>query len=412
MTTRNQPTGLMFRAYARIIRFFPVLACDPAFTRCVPDARLPDTYPRRLLAMQASTKVQEYRLLGKTGLRVSPLCLGTMTFGTELGWGSAKETAHAIFDRYLQVGGNFVDTADAYTDGTSEKWVGEFIRSAKARDRVVLATKFSFGSVQGDPNSGGNSRKAIYRALEGSLERLQTDYIDLYWLHTWDMLTPVEEVMATLNDCVRQGKVRYLGLSDVPAWYASRAQTIAELRGWEKLAALQLEYSLVSRNLEREHFWMAQDLGLGICAWSPLGQGFLAGKYKKEKGGLAGEGRVHTVKGSGNPVMEKFDSEKNWTILEVLKRVASEVNRSPAEVAINWATFRPGITSTLIGATKLEQLDSNLRSLDFVIPEALARELDTCSRPPNTELDDFFSPSIQGWLRGGTTVLKGPSPRY
>ncbi|MBI4406066.1 MAG: aldo/keto reductase [Deltaproteobacteria bacterium] len=356
--------------------------------------------------------MHEYRLLGKTGLRVSPLCLGAMTFGTELGWGSAKETARALFDRYLEVGGNFIDTADAYTGGTSEKWVGEFVREAKERDRLVIATKFSFGVIQGDPNSGGNGRKAILRALEGSLKRLQTDYIDLYWLHAWDMLTPVEEVMATLNDCVRQGKVRYLGMSDVPAWYASRAQTIAELRGWEKLTSLQLEYSLVARNLEREHLWMAQDLGMGICAWSPLGQGFLTGKYRKEKDGFSGQGRVQTVRGSGNPVMEKFDSERNWAILEVLKKVANEVERPAAEVAINWATFRPGITSTLIGATKKEQLESNLRSLDFELPPSLAKELETVSRPVNTELDDFFSPAIQGWLRGGTAIIKDLRPRY
>ncbi|MCB0405844.1 MAG: aldo/keto reductase [Bdellovibrionales bacterium] len=348
----------------------------------------------------------EYRLLGKTGLRVSPLCLGTMTFGDNWGWGSEKSTAKDIFDRYRAAGGNFIDTADAYTDGKSEELLGEFMKEERCRESLVLATKFTYGATPGDPNSGGNSRKTIYRSLQASLERLQTDYIDLYWLHTYDDLTPVEEVVYTLNDLVHQGKIRYFGLSDTPAWYATRAQTIAELRGLERVAALQMEYSLVSRNLEKEHRPLASELGMGICAWSPLASGFLTGKYKRTSDGFSGEGRVKTVQGSGNPVMEKFTQDKNWKILDALQGVAEELGRKPAEVALNWVTGRPGITSTLIGATKPEQLEANLNALNFEIPEGLARRLEQASRPDVTELDHFFAPELQNWIRGGTRITR------
>jgi aryl-alcohol dehydrogenase-like predicted oxidoreductase len=205
--------------------------------------------------------VQDYVTLGRSGLRVSPLTLGTMTFGTEWGWGTEENISRDVFNRYIDAGGNFIDTADLYTAGTSEKMVGKFISERGLRDRVVLATKFTFNSEPGNPNAGGNGRKNIYRALEGSLNRLQTDYIDLYWLHAWDTLTPVEEVISTLNDLVRQGKIRHYGFSDTPAWYVARAQTLAELQGKERLIALQLEYSLVERNIEREHIPVAQELG-------------------------------------------------------------------------------------------------------------------------------------------------------
>ena len=226
--------------------------------------------------------MNEYLTLGRSGLRVSPLCLGTMTFGTEWGWGSEENVSRAIFDRYLEAGGNFIDTADGYTGGRSEEMVGKFIADGKLRDRVVLATKFTFSADPTNPNAGGNGRKNIYRALTGSLQRLQTDYIDLYWLHAWDSVTPIEEVISTLNDLVRQGKIRHYGFSDVPAWYASRAFTLAEKHATERPIALQLEYSLVERNIEREHVPFAAELGFGICPWSPLASGFLSGKYKRE----------------------------------------------------------------------------------------------------------------------------------
>ena len=226
--------------------------------------------------------LKSYTTLGRTGLRVSPLCLGAMTFGTQWGWGSDEATARSIFDRYVDAGGNFVDTADGYQGGQSEQMTGKFIKDRSLRDQVVLATKFTFNGTQGNPNSGGNGRKNIYRALEASLRRLNTDYIDLYWLHAWDTVTPVEEVVNTLTDLVRAGKIRYYGFSDTPAWYVARAYTLAEKDGKDPVAALQLEYSLIERNIEREHIPAAQEFGIGICPWSPLAGGFLTGKYKRE----------------------------------------------------------------------------------------------------------------------------------
>src|SRR5258708_35823164 len=260
-----------------------------------------------------SRNLNDYITLRRSGLRVSPLCLGTMTFGTEWGWGAEENTAREVFDRYVEASGKFVDTADFYTSGHSEELLGKFISERGLRDRVVLATKFTFNGDAGNPNAGGNGRKNIYRALEGSLRRLQTDYIDLYWLHAWDTVTPVEEVISTLNDLVREGKIRHYGFSDTPAWYVARAQTLAETQGKERLIALQLEYSLVERNIEREHIPAAPDLGIGICPWSPLASGFLTGKYKRDGNSGSGEGRLETTKDSANPVFNKFN-EHNWTV--------------------------------------------------------------------------------------------------
>ena len=197
--------------------------------------------------------LRTYSPLGKSGLLVSPLCLGTMTFGTEWGWGVSKEASFEMMAKFLEAGGNFIDTADGYTNGTSEVVIGEYLQESQKRERVVLATKFTFNAAPGDPNAGGNGRKNILRALEGSLRRLKTDYVDLYWLHAWDGRTPVEEVLSTLDACVRAGKIRHFGLSNCPAWYVARAQTLADARGLERACALQHEYSLVERNIEREH---------------------------------------------------------------------------------------------------------------------------------------------------------------
>src|SRR5215472_7862965 len=261
-----------------------------------------------------SEVLQRYVTLGRSGLRVSPVCLGTMTFGTQWGWGSEETVARAVFDRYLDGGGNFIDTADDYTEGHSEELLGKFIDDGGTRDRIVLATKFTFNRAPGNPNAGGNGRKNIYLALEGSLKRLKTDYIDLYWLHAWDTVTPVEEVVSTLNDLVRAGKIRHYGFSDTPAWYVARAQTIAEKEGKERLVALQLEYSLVQRNTEREHVPVAQELGLAICPWSPLAGGFLTGKYKRQGDSGSGEGRLEITKDVQNPNFQRF-TESNWRIL-------------------------------------------------------------------------------------------------
>ena len=342
--------------------------------------------------------VKDYVTLGRTGLRVSPLSLGTMTFGTEWGWGSEQKISRDIFNRYIDAGGNFIDTADVYTGGTSEKMTGEFIRERSLRDRVVLATKFTFNTEQGNPNAGGNGRKNIYRALEGSLKRLQTDYVDLYWLHVWDTYTPAEEVVATLNDLVRQGKIRHYAFSDTPAWYVARAYTLAELRGMERVSALQLEYSLVERNIEREHIPVAQELGIAVLPWSPLAGGFLAGKYKRSGNTGAGDGRHEVTKNSGNPAFNKFTGH-NWRVLDALLNVAKEINKPPAQVAT-----RPGVTSTIIGATKLAQLDDNLAALDFEIPAGLRKQLDAASALEAIHPYVFYGDNIHPMITGGASI--------
>lgn len=362
-----------------------------------------------MLRRMSIPSLANYSLLGRSGLRVSPLCLGAMTFGTEWGFGSPRETVFELIGRYLDAGGNFIDTADGYTGGTSEKLIGEYLRETGRREQVVLATKFSFNVQPGDPNAGGNSRKHIHRALEASLRRLQTDYVDLYWLHAWDGLTPAEEVMSTLDDLVRAGKVRYIGLSDVPAWYLARAQTIAELRGSERVAGLQLEYSLVERNIEREHIPAALALGLGLCPWSPLGSGILTGKYTREGTRAAGEGRLLMMQDSGNPAFEKLTHARNWQIVDAVVEVARELGRTPAQVALNWVTTRPGVTSTIIGATRPAQLDDNLKALEFEIPAALAARLEAVSAPEVVHPYHFFQPGMRGMLTGGTTVRAAPA---
>jgi aryl-alcohol dehydrogenase-like predicted oxidoreductase len=353
-------------------------------------------------------ELDHYVLLGRSGLRVSPLCLGTMTFGTDWGWGADEANARALFDHYLDAGGNFVDTADGYTGGKSETWLGKMIRERGVRDRVVLSTKFTFSGEAGNPNAGGNGRKNIYRALEGSLRRLGTDYVDLYWLHCWDMCTPIEEVASTLTDLVRAGKVRNIGLSDVPAWYAARYQTLAERNGWERIAALQLEYSLVERSIEREHVPMARELGMAVMPWSPLAGGFLAGKYRREGGALSGEGRIDKVKDSTNPVFQKLanPSEKSWQTLDVVRSIAEEVGRSPAELALSWVAGQPGVTSTLVGATQVSQLESNLHALGLTLSSEQRARLDAVSALDSVHPYMYFGEQFQAMIHGGARVLR------
>jgi len=344
--------------------------------------------------------LKSYVTLGRSGLRVSPLCLGAMTFGKEWGFGVDEPASRAIFDRYLEAGGNFVDTADGYNMGTSEKLTGKFISGLGLRDRIVLATKFTFNAEPGNPNAGGNGRKNIYRAIEGSLRRLQTDYIDLYWLHAWDTITPVEEVVSTLNDLVRAGKIRYYGFSDTPAWYVARAYTLAEKGDKEPLAALQLEYSLVERNIEREHIPVSQELGLAICPWSPLAGGLLAGKYKREASGATGEGRL-----TANTVIpfNRF-TERNWRVVDVLLDVAKKIGKPAAQVALNWVATQPGVTSTIIGASKIAQLDDNLAAVQFTIPAELRRRLDEATALDPAHPYVFFGEAIQPRIRGGVSI--------
>lgn len=341
----------------------------------------------------------EYFTLGRSGLRVSRLALGAMTFGTDWGWGTDKRSARQIFDRYVDAGGNLVDTADLYTNGVSEEWLGEFIRERQMRDRIVLATKFSYNAQPDNPNAGGNGRKNMLRAVEGSLRRLGTDYIDLYLLHTWDMLTPVDEVMRTFDDLVRSGKVRHVGLSDVPAWYASRAQALAEFRGYEPISALQMEYSLVERSIENEFIPMGRAHGMGTMVWSPLASGLLSGKYKPSQSGQFGEGRLQTIRSTSNPAFAKLTT-RNFAIVAELEAVANELGRSRAQVALNWVAHRPGVASVIVGATKLSQLEDNLAALDFTMPEELSSRLDRISEAPTPFPYSFFTPGIQAMLAG------------
>ncbi|MEO0756645.1 MAG: aldo/keto reductase [Cyanobacteria bacterium J06648_16] len=353
----------------------------------------------------------QYYTLGNSGLRVSRLALGTMTFGDDWGWGADESNSRQLFDKYLEAGGNFFDTADLYTNGNSEKMLGQFVKDTNSRDRVVIATKFSYNAQPGNPNAGGNGRKNIMRAVEGSLERLGTDYIDLYILHTWDKITPAAEVMRTMDDLVSSGKVRYVGLSDVPAWYAAQAQTIAHERHLEPLTALQLEYSLAERNIEFEHTVLAQQLGMGVMVWSPLASGLLSGKYKPSEGGGEGEGRLAGLADSGNPAFNKF-TERNWQIVAELERVANELDRSMAQVAVNWAVNRPGVASVLVGATKLYQLEDNLGALEFEIPAELQQRLDAVSQPEARFPYTFFGDELQGMIHGGATVGDKPAGYY
>ena len=364
----------------------------------------------------------QYHLLGRTGLRVSPLALGTMTFGTEWGWGSPAETSHRILARYLAAGGNFLDTADGYTNGTSETLIGDYFARNGERDRAVIATKFTVNSsttsatavgstALGDPNAGGNGRKNIYRALEGSLKRLKTDYVDLYWLHAWDGLTPVEEVVHTLHRLVQDGKIRHYGFSDVPAWYYARAQTLAERGGLERVAALQLEYSLVERNIEREHIPASLEMGSALTAWSPLASGMLSGRYTHQGVNPKGDGRLGVVATGANPGFSKLLTERNWTIVDALVAVAKEMGRSPAQVALNWIAHRPGMAAAIVGASKLEQLEDNLHALDFTLPKPLSDKLEAVSRPETIHPYHFFKDPFftRGMLTGGTTVRAEPT---
>lgn len=354
--------------------------------------------------------LDHYFLLGRSGLRVSRLALGTMTFGNggirgiEGSWGSDEEAARSIFRRYVEAGGNFIDTADSYAAGLSESLVGTFVKEAVLRDRLVIATKFSNNLSPGNPNAGGNGRKNILRAVDASLKRLKTDYIDLYWLHTWDRMTPVEEVVRTLDDLVRVGKILHYGLSDVPGWYAARAQTWAEAHGLSQPIGLQLPYSLVERSIEHEFVPLAQTVGLGITAWSPLAMGLLSGKYRSKE---TAEGRLALdASGSGLGLF----TERNVRIVSALETAANDLGRSMAQVALNWLTDRPGVAAAIIGASRLSQLDDNLAALDFQLPAEQMAALDAASAIDAPYPYSLFADDYQaGILNTGSAV--GDKPR-
>lgn len=318
-----------------------------------------------------------YQLLGRSGLRVSDLCLGTMTFGEDWGWGAPKEEAKKIYDAFREAGGNFIDTANLYTNGSSERFVGEFI--ANHREEVVLATKYTNANPGKDANAGGNQRKNMAQAVEASLKRLGTDYIDLYWLHAWDQITPVEEVMRGFDDLVRAGKVLYIGVSDAPAWVVAKSNTLGELRGWTCYIGLQIEYSLLERTVERELIPVAKDQGMTVLAWSPLRSGLLTGKYLREnQAGGGSENRLNTE------MMKDFASigeAGQRTVREVLA-VAKEMGVTAAQVALAWLRHRPVPVIPIIGARKLPQLEDNLRSLEITLSPDQLRRLDDVSSVP------------------------------
>ncbi len=330
----------------------------------------------------------KYKLLGNSGLRVSEMALGTMTFGTDWGWGADKSESKKIFDSYAGSGGNFIDTANRYTEGTSEKFVGEFIK--EDRDHFVLATKYTLFDKAGDPNYGGNHRKNMMRSIEASLKRLDTEYIDLLWLHAWDSMTPVEEVMRGLHDLVSMGKVHYIGISDTPAWVVSQANTLASFRGWSPFIALQVEYNLLQREAERDLIPMAKSLGLALTPWAPLAGGALTGKYLK-----GGEGRITE---SNNR-----RSEQALRMTEGVVELAKQLGISPATLAIRWTMQKDLVSIPLVGARTNEQMTNNLKVLDVEIPEEIMNKLDQL-----TEIDLGFPHSflskkeVKNVIFGGT----------
>jgi aryl-alcohol dehydrogenase-like predicted oxidoreductase len=315
-----------------------------------------------------------YTLLGGSGLRVSELCLGTMTFGTDWGWGADEDESRKQFDLFAAAGGNFVDTANNYTNGSAETIVGRLL--AGERDRFVLATKYSLSTRTGDLNAGGNHRKNLVQALEASLRRLGTDYLDVLWLHAWDYLTPAEEVVRALDDQVRAGKVLYVGVSDTPAWVVAQMQTIARLRGWTPFIGLQIPYSLVQREVERELLPMARALGLGVTAWSPLGGGLLTGKYNRQDGDQSRRlGAVDPAK---------------LEVAQTVTDLATDLGVPASNVALAWLRSRGGVIP-ILGARTAEQLRGNLGCLDVTLSAEHLARLEAASAVPLGFPHDFLA---------------------
>jgi aryl-alcohol dehydrogenase-like predicted oxidoreductase len=364
----------------------------------------------------------KYYLLGKSGLRVSELCLGAMTFGEEWGWGASKDESRKIFNAYVNAGGNFIDTANKYTEGASEKYIGEFI--ASDRDRFVLATKYTSSTRRGDPNAGGNHRKSMVQSLEASLKRLNTDYIDLYWVHAWDQTTPVEEMMRALDDLVKAGKILYAGISDAPSWIVSQANTLANLRGWTEFTGLQVEYSLIQRTPERELLPMARALDIGVTAWSPLGNGLLTGKYNKNRDQLPqqrqqqdrslssstvaeGKSRLNMFRSMSPDLVNALLNETNLLIAEEVSKISKEIGRSPAQVALNWIRRqmlpRQSKIIPIIGSRRESQIKDNLACLEYELSNELIQRLNEISKIELGFPHDFLnSEMIKEIIYGGT----------
>jgi aryl-alcohol dehydrogenase-like predicted oxidoreductase len=366
----------------------------------------------------------DYRTLGCSGLAVSPLALGTMTFGTAR-WGSGEDGSRAVFDTYVEAGGNFIDTADVYSSGRSEEMLGRFIAERKLRNQIVLATKAGFAVGEG-PHCGGNSAKHLYAAIDASLRRLQTDHVDLFWVHVWDSVTPAEELLETMASLIRAGKARYWGMSNAPAWYVAKLATLAALRGMPRPVALQYFYSLANRDIEDEHLPLAAEFGMGVLPWSPLAYGLLTGKYDRSvveaaaprAGGLPRDAVTSDEKrqegdkrlDGDNPFGDSLFTERNWEIVDVVRRVAKEAGHSAARVALSWVAGRPGVTSTLMGVSRAEQVSDNAAALDVVLSEDHRAALDAASAPEPKMLYGLFTPALrQHVVFGGSTVRTLPN---
>ena len=344
-----------------------------------------------------------YKLLGKSGLRVSELCLGGMTFGEDWGSmlpGASKEEAKKIFDLFVSKGGNFIDTANVYQNGTSEKYVGEFISSE--RERFVVATKYTLTTNPDDPNASGNHRKNLVQSVDASLKRLNTHYIDLLWVHIWDPMTPIEEVMRSLDDLIRSGKILYIGISDVPAWVVSNANAIADLRSWSSFIGLQIMYNLIERSAERELLPMARALDIGVTVWSPLGGGVLSGKYNKQN--TEEQKRFN----DNNPMSASFVNERNISIATEVQAIAKEITKTPSQVALNWIRQQQkdkAVIIPIVGARTEVQVKDNLGCLDFELTREQLKRLDEKSKIQLGFPHDFMSEAARIFLYGNTFSL-------
>jgi len=318
-----------------------------------------------------------YKLLGRSGLKVSELCLGTMGFGTEGGWGADAQTSFEIMDAYAEAGGNFLDTANVYKLGTSEKIIGDYL-SNHDRDQFVLATKYTLKDNETNVNASGNNRKNMMRSVEQSLKRLQTDFIDVLYLHIWDNITPIDEVLRGLDDLIRQGKINYAAISDTPAWVVAKGNTLAELMGWSQFIALQVEYSLIQRTPERELIPMAKHYGMTVTPWAPLAGGALTGKY------LRGEnGRIKVESNRRNENSERITRE--------VMAIANELGVQPGHVALAWMMQQDFSCIPIVGATKIEQLTENIRAAQVQLSAAQMNRLDNASRISLGFPGDFFN---------------------
>ena len=318
----------------------------------------------------------KYKLLGRSGLKVSELCLGTMGFGTEAGWGADSATSFDIMDAYANAGGNFLDTANIYKLGTSEKIIGDYL-SHHDRDYFVLATKYTLKDNTTNPNASGNNRKNMMRSVEESLKRLKTDFIDLLYLHIWDDITPIDEVLRAMDDLIKQGKVNYAAISDTPAWVVAKGNTLAELMGWSQFVALQVEYSLLARTPERELIPMAKHFGITVTPWAPLAGGALTGKY------LRGE------KGRIKPESNRLN-ERSEAITKVVIAIADELDVSPGNVALQWTRQQSFSCIPIIGATKVDQFHDNLKTIEVTLNDDQLKRLDEASAIQLGFPGDFF----------------------